>query len=85
MGSFVDQSDCFKLLVAAGIAADGNLAADHSRDTACHRDWNLSRNTLSASRHTCLANLAANRVRHFASAGLLNHAAAGVRNLLRDA
>jgi len=85
VGSFVSQFRIVMLLVAAWIAADGNLTADHSRDTACHRDWYLSRNAFGASRHTCFTYLSANRVWHFASAGLLNHSAAGVWNLLCDA
>jgi hypothetical protein len=66
------------------IAADGDLAADQSRDTSCHRDRDLSRNTFGTSCHPGFTNLTAGCVGNLASAGLLNHPAAGVRNLFGD-
>ena len=66
------------------IAADGNLAADQSRDTACHRDRDLSRNTFGASCHAGFTNLTTGGVGDLASAGLFDHSAAGVRNLFGD-
>jgi hypothetical protein len=64
-----------------GVTANGYLSADHSGDTACHGNRNLPRNTLCASRRAGFTNLSASCVWYFPSAGLLDHSAAGVRNL----
>ena len=70
--------------VSTWIAANRDTPTYHSRNTASHCHWYLARDAFGASRHTCLTYLAAFRVWHFASTGLLDHAAAGVRNSLRD-
>ncbi len=63
------------------IAAGLNRAAHNARNAArlCHR--NLTSHALGACDCTSLADLTANRIRHFASAGLLCHGTGRIRNL----